>query len=141
MKICILISFVCLVISQLNTQTLASPPKGGIGDGYIYPVTKIGTKHKSSTTYYAKPLYPPVKRATGPKPSVYKVIIHDQSQTQNGPASQQKHILKIIHLKRQRGGAAAVRGGGVGHHGKSVKVFKIINVKQVNGGHSGSWSK
>lgn len=93
----------------------------------------MGTKHKDSKTYYAKPLHPPM---TKPKPVVYKVIIHDQPSQQ---AAQQEQTFKIIHLPKQGGGSGG--GGHDAHHGKAVKVLKIIKLPQQKGGHGGGWSK
>ncbi|XP_046802720.1 uncharacterized protein LOC124418900 [Lucilia cuprina] len=133
MKFSVTFALVILVILQLCLTISAKPPKGGIGDGYIYPVTKMGTKPKKTTTYYAKPLHPPKPK---PKLQVYKVIIHDQP-AKNAPPPKQEQIFKIITLPKHSG----QHGGGISHAGKSVKILKILHVKQSNGGHGGGWGK
>lgn len=107
---------------------MASPPKGGIGDGFIRSIKQSSSKPKTTTTYYAKPLYPPMKRKAGPKPQVYKVIIHEQPKKKVAPPKKQE-IYKIIHLPSQQPQQKV---------SKSVKIFKIINVKKPTGGHGGT---
>lgn len=140
----------------MATSALAKPPsssgpkiKGGIGDGYIYPVKP---KPKSTMTYYAKPLHPlPPLPPSKPKakPQIFKVIIQDHGAAK---PKKQEQVFKIVHLPSHGDGAQSGGGGGgaAGSHAQgggpqqSVKILKIIQVKQGagggGGGKSGHWS-